>query len=231
MDAMDSCKRCGTCCRKGGPSLHAQDHALMEKGLLTHSDLVTLRKGELAFDPIQDQVLPLGNELIKIKGQGKSWVCRFLEPTHSCRIYDCRPVECQALLCWNTEQLEAVYNKDRLTRADLFTPESGLPAIIEEHEAKCPYSKVLELAEQSVAGKGNAVKELAALAEYDRSLRALLVQKAGAMVSELDLILGRDVLATLPALGLTLVRKDSKTYQVIRSKKQGMGPGRALWKP
>lgn len=204
---------------------------MVDKGLLNRTDLVTLRKGELAFDPIQDQVLPLGNEIIKIKGQGKSWVCRFLDTKHYCRIYDCRPVECQALFCWNTEQLEKIYDKDRLTRASLFPTESGMAAIIAEHEAKCPYSKVLELAEQSLDGKTNAIKDLAALAEYDRSLRALLVQKAGAMIDELDLILGRDVLATLPAMGLTLVRKDSKTYQVIRSKKQGLGPGRALWKP
>jgi len=228
---MDKCKRCGTCCRKGGPGLHLPDKELVAKGVLTRSDLVTLRKGELAHDPIQDQILPLSEEVIKIKGRGKSWVCRLLEPSQGCRIYDLRPVECQALYCWNTEKLEAIYAKDRLTRFDFIPPDSALGAIIVEHEAKCPYSRVRELIEPALAGKPDATRELAALAEYDRSIRALLVQRSTAKVEELDLIFGRDILATLPPLGLTLVRQDARTYKMIRSKKPGAGPGRALWKP
>lgn len=232
---MDKCKRCGTCCRKGGPALHVQDLELVSKGVLNRVDLVTLRRGEMAFDPILDEVIPLPGEVIKIKSKALSPGCRFLEPNgQGCMIYDIRPLECRSLYCWNTEGLEAIYDKDRLTRADLFPKQSGLGDIIAEHEAKCPITDVVRLAGEAVKTKGKphmeAIQALVALAEYDRSLRAVLVQKAGASLDELDVILGRAVLDILPAMGMRLERKDGKTYKVIRTKSAEWSPGRALWR-
>lgn len=232
---MDMCKRCGTCCRKGGPALHTQDMHLLEKSVLKRADLVTLRGGEMAYDPILDQVSQLPGEIIKIKNKGLSTSCRFLDPTgRDCMIYNVRPMECQVLFCWNTEQLESIYDKDRLTRADLFPASSGLGNIIAEHEAKCPIGEVVRLADEAVNAKGKAAtqaaQELVAKAEYDRSLRAVLVQKAGADMDELEVILGRAVLDILPSMGMRLERKDSKTYKIVRTKNAVWSPERALWK-
>ena len=55
---MSSCKRCGQCCRLGGPVLHKDDLSLLDRldapaketvpfGM---ADLVTLRTGELVRD-------------------------------------------------------------------------------------------------------------------------------------------------------------------------------------
>lgn len=46
-----SCRRCGTCCIKGGPSLHREDLPLVEEGRIRVQDLVCIRSGEMAYDP------------------------------------------------------------------------------------------------------------------------------------------------------------------------------------
>src|SRR4030042_7016650 len=73
----DSCIRCGTCCMKGGPALHQEDKNILLAGHVGHQHLVTIRKGELAFNPVSDKLEPVPRELIKVQGKGKGWTCCF----------------------------------------------------------------------------------------------------------------------------------------------------------
>ncbi len=50
------CIRCGTCCMKGGPVLHQQDKAILLEGYAGHQHLITLRKGEMAYDPVTNRL-------------------------------------------------------------------------------------------------------------------------------------------------------------------------------
>jgi len=59
------CIRCGTCCKKGGPSFHLADKHLIDKGIILSKYLFTIRKGELAYDNVRQELLPLSSELIK----------------------------------------------------------------------------------------------------------------------------------------------------------------------
>jgi Fe-S-cluster containining protein len=47
------CRRCGTCCEKGGPSLHREDRPLVDNGQIPVRHLFTIRRGELAQDNIK----------------------------------------------------------------------------------------------------------------------------------------------------------------------------------
>ena len=73
------CKLCWTCCKKGGPALHSQDLPLIEKGLLSVEDLITIRKGELVHNPGKNSIEPVKTEFLKIKGTKGSWACTFYD--------------------------------------------------------------------------------------------------------------------------------------------------------
>ena len=53
------CKRCGTCCREGGPALHRVDHDLVASGKIPLKDLYTIRKEELARDNVKGTLQPV----------------------------------------------------------------------------------------------------------------------------------------------------------------------------
>ena len=72
------CIRCGTCCEKGGPALHAEDKALVEAGRIHTRYLYTIRKGERVHDNVRNCLIPATSDIIKLKGKNQSWVCVFL---------------------------------------------------------------------------------------------------------------------------------------------------------
>lgn len=65
-----SCIRCGTCCKKGGPTLHHEDKAVLLAGQVGNRHLVTIRKGELVFDPRHEDLRPAEREMVKVRGKG-----------------------------------------------------------------------------------------------------------------------------------------------------------------
>ena len=74
------CYRCGICCQKGGPALHGQDLALVRGGQLPLGDLITIRCGELAYNPLSCTIEPVSEELVKIRGTGQEWCCCYYDP-------------------------------------------------------------------------------------------------------------------------------------------------------
>ncbi len=117
------CQRCGTCCRKGGPSLHFDDIDLIENGKLQLADIVTIRVGEFAINPLTNSAEPVASELLKINGAPGIWSCKFLlEPEIGCAIYADRPRQCRILKCWDTTDIAAyILAAETLCRADLLT--------------------------------------------------------------------------------------------------------------
>ena len=91
---ISECSRCGTCCLKGGPALHHEDKKILLAGYAGHQHLVTIRKGEMAFNPLRNILEPVKKELIKVKGKGDDWACYFYdEKEASCNIYENRFLE------------------------------------------------------------------------------------------------------------------------------------------
>lgn len=216
-----TCSRCGICCRKGGPALHEPDLELLEKKILGRGDLVTLRRGELALDPFKGDLVVLEQELIKIKGAGyeteHSWMCRlFDEDDNACRIYDARPIECQALECTAPDPLKDINKSPHLLREHLVQHGSGMWDIIQEHEVKCDFKTLGPVCEKIAKGNKALASELVAAVEYDRNLRAALVQKTGAKIEELDVLLGRALIVAVEAYGIQLERKGKGSYALKR---------------
>jgi Fe-S-cluster containining protein len=203
---ISECRRCGTCCKKGGPSFHRADKALIEKGVIHSKYLYTIRKGEMAYDNVKQCLEPVSSDIIKLKGKGESWTCiLFDEKQNACTIYENRPIECRALKCWDTEALEALYTRKRLNRKDLIADIEGLWSIIKDHQARCNYETIQKLMHAMNSGKGGVARQkLAEIIQFDIEIRKLVVSRGGLDVEMLDFLFGRPLKQTLKNLGLKM---------------------------
>jgi Fe-S-cluster containining protein len=206
MEIQTACRQCGTCCRKGGPSFHLEDRALIDDGRIQAKDLFTIRKGEPALENVQGKILPVITDIIKIKGKKGVWECLFLDrETSRCRIYANRPVECRALRCWDTREIETMYHRNRLTRRDLLQNVAGLWDLVEDHQRRCDYGII-----QGLAGKSGEVpdktsrKKLLEIVGFDTHIRILTTQQGGIDMALTDFLLGRPLSVTLPLMGIPI---------------------------
>lgn len=211
----NQCKQCGTCCRKGGPVLHREDLPLAEEGHISYENLVTIRKGEPIQHPLRPDVEPSEREMIKLAGQGGSWICHFLDTgTNHCRIYSHRPLECRLLKCWDTEDLETIIGRNTVKRRDILDSAHPLMALIAAHDTECPYEKVYDsLSEVSkVQKKKTALAELTALARRDIKIRE---QAAVQFKLSVDLELfffGRPLFMTMQSFDLEVLERHNELY-------------------
>ncbi|MGD2098035.1 MAG: YkgJ family cysteine cluster protein [Desulfobacterales bacterium] len=212
--AVATCQRCGTCCQKGGPSFHQADKALIETGEIPSKCLYTIRKGEMAYDNIKQCLEPVGSDIIKIKGKGNSWTCLFFDEAQAaCTIYDNRPIECRALKCWDTAELETLYAQKRLRREDLLADIKGLWELIKDHQQRCNYDTILALVKAIDSDKpGKARQKLVELIQFDNEIRKLVVSQGGLDADILDFLFGRPLNQTLNHFGLRVVQKGKKIY-------------------
>jgi Fe-S-cluster containining protein len=139
----NECKRCGTCCQKGGPVLHHEDKKILRAGHIGHKHLLTIRKGEVARNPVNDLLEPVHQELIKVRGKGEDWSCCFYnEKESSCSVYEHRLLECRLLKCWDPSEILSVIGRDTIIRADIINPDDPIIEVIKTHELECPYHEI-----------------------------------------------------------------------------------------
>jgi len=207
-----SCRQCGTCCEKGGPAFHIKDMHLIEKGIIPSRNLYTIRQGELARDNVTGQLIPVSTDIIKLKGKGNTWACVFYSPKgKSCEIYEHRPIECSALKCWDTEPFKAMYSKNYLTRERLLSSTRELWEIIQDHQVRCSYAKIIRFTNISETGeKEKTLKEIIDIIQYDISLRQVLVEKGGMDADTIDFLLGRPLVNTMKNYGFKVDVKEDK---------------------
>ncbi|UCD89078.1 MAG: YkgJ family cysteine cluster protein [Desulfobacterales bacterium] len=213
---ISECIRCGTCCKKGGPSLHHEDTVLIEKGLILSKYLFTIREGEMSYDNVTGQLIPASSDIIKIKGRKGSLTCVFFnEPESACTIYDKRPLECRILECWDTREIERVYAKTRLTRKHLVSTIAGLWDLIDDHQARCSYEKINRLLKMLGGdNKDDALKEILEMIQYDTQIREMTVQKGGLDPDIVDFLFGRPIKETIGMYGFKL-KKQGDAYRLI----------------
>ena len=205
--SISECRRCGVCCTKGGPAFHHADKALIEEGVIHSKCLYTIRKGEWAYDNIRKCLEPVSSDIIKIKGKNDSWTCVFFDEKQSaCAIYAKRPSECRALKCWDTRELEDLYDKKRLTREDLISEIQGLWSLIKDHQQRCNYEIIQKLVKaiNSKAGDASARLKLDEIIKFDTEIRKLVVSTAGLEPDMLDFLFGRPLTRTLKKMGLKI---------------------------
>lgn len=204
---VSGCKRCGTCCKKGGPSFHLEDKELIEEGIISSKFLYTIRKGEIAFDNVKERLVPVTSDIIKIKGIKNSWTCTFFdEKENGCSIYENRPIECRALKCWDTREIEQIYSKNRLTRKDLLSEIKGLWSLIEDHQSRCSYEKIKRFVDDLNGDKKDAAVEgINDIIQYDTHLRPLVVKKGSIDPDMLDFLFGRPLTETIKMFNIKQV--------------------------
>lgn len=185
------------------------------------SRLCTIRAGEQAYDQPLGRVLPLAQEIIKIKGRGDGrsaglggWACVFYDGrARACRIHENRPAECVALLCEDTRALSAIYHQNRLTRAALLGENHPALTVMAEHEALVPIGRIGELGAALRSGAedcAEAARELVIIAETDATFRRLFAERIGIGPEYHDFFLGRGAAALFSGAGVAL-RTDVRT--------------------
>jgi Fe-S-cluster containining protein len=207
-EANERCLRCGTCCEKGGPSFHIQDRHLIEDGTIHTRYLYTIRKGEFVHDNVQGQLKPANSDIIKIKGKSPSWECVFFQKRDkSCSIYDHRPLECRLLKCWDTRDIEAVYEKDRLTRRDILAGIEGLWELVADHEKQCAHDAVNRAIRDFHGAFDKQAREaIAGAVQYDSAIRELVLENGNVAPDMIDFLFGRPLMVVLKSAGYTMNR-------------------------
>ncbi len=203
--ALNACRRCGTCCEKGGAVLRHRDLPLLER--IPMSDVVCLRRGELAFDPRTEALEPLSAEMLKLQGKDRGWECvYFLPQAKSCSIYEHRPVECRALFCGDTSRALRVMAEPALSREHIVSRDSGLWACIEEHERDFSVAEAMHLVEEGAGSATSIHPGLDNLIRREMHYRNALGARAQASDRDLWAYLGRPLWLVLLPLNPLLSR-------------------------
>ncbi len=211
-EAASGCRRCGTCCRKGGPALHAEDVELVKNGVIGIESLFTIRAGERVHDNVRGRVVSLHTEIVKIKGQNDSWTCRFYNADAAgCRIYAHRPLECRALACWDPSELERIYQRGRITREDLIGSIRGLWDLVQTHESRCSQEKLAGMISRLTTPLDSSLTDaICECIAHDRHLRQLTVEKSGIAPALLDFLFGRPLQETVKTYGFTVIQSEER---------------------
>lgn len=201
-----TCHRCGTCCRKGGPTLHIDDRPLVEQGRILLKDLFTIRTGEMAHDNVRGELIPVTTDHIKLKGRGDQWTCcHYDETSGGCSEYENRPLECRRLKCWDTIELEKIYGQELLGREDLLADVEGLWDLVSDHQQRCSYERARKLMNRLDGdSRISARRELLQMIQYDIEIRRLVAEKGGPGAEMVEFLFGRPMSDTLKAEGLNL---------------------------
>ena len=223
------CRCCGTCCRKGGPALHIEDREWVTSGTIPLAALMTIRRHEPSYDNVIGRLVPAATDIIKVKAHSaQRQACRFyrFDPP-GCSIYAQRPLECHALQCWDTRDIEAIYQRDRLTRQHLLAGHADIWDLIVEHETRCNYWRLARLAKQVHKDKNSATASdsMLAMIRYDQSLRDTVKESTGLRADLLDFLFGRPLTFTLVLFDLQLVKSSTSGSYAFRPRWQGAAKG------
>ncbi len=213
------CERCGECCINGSPTLHLSDFKLFEENIVTLNNVYTLRKGELIYDNIGEELDYLKEETIKIKEIPGVKTCIFYgSENRDCKIYDTRPYQCVYFECWNPKKFFETLSEEKLSRGDLFGKVPAIREFVEAHEERCGYRKLEELFDKTQEGSEEAAGEILEILEYDTHIRPFIVEKLNVPAESTDLIFGRPLAETVKMFGYKVEKDDEGNYCLMVDK-------------
>jgi Fe-S-cluster containining protein len=200
---IESCIRCGTCCEKGGPTLHSEDRIFLQNGTLKPTHLFTLRAGELAYHHLKERLIELSDEMIKIKSTDGSSACIFYDAEQkACSIYEDRPLECRVLKCWDTKDVEELFMQDLLSRLDLCPKGSTIAELISAYERSFSPGRLYGLLSEAGSQEGaqQTNPEIERMVSTDEAFRQKVVEALGLKEDELEFFFGRPVKALVAGI-------------------------------
>ncbi len=200
-----ACNRCGSCCKQGGPALHSQDRSLITDGYLALADIITVRRGELALQPLVEAPQPVEQEFLKLQGRGSDWCCKFYDhEAAGCAIYTHRPMACGLLDCTHPDELLAIAGRDLLNRFDLLNTDDPLLPLVNLHEGHCPCPDLAALPEQLAGDKQGKISELTRLVQLDLGIRDKASREFGLSVEQELFYFGRPLFQLLQLVGFSV---------------------------
>ncbi|MCG6918576.1 MAG: YkgJ family cysteine cluster protein [Deltaproteobacteria bacterium] len=211
------CLRCGECCLHGSPSLHLEDTDLVIQGILSPQDLYTLRKGERAKLNAEGKLGMVQQEAIKIREKPENGQCIFYsEQDRECAIYQHRPLQCKLQACWDPESLNMLLHMEKLSRRYLLEGDEAKLKLIHVHDERCSPEELdnaFSIIDQG--GDEAALDRILEILRYDTALRAVLTEKGGFRVEELDFFFGRSIQEIVGAYGMRVDRHEDGTYHLV----------------
>ena len=194
------CIRCGQCCSSGSPALLAQEAEAVRPGGVFHRKAYTIRAGEPVVDNVAGGADLARQELIKPLDPGG--VCIQFDQNRGCKVYDHRPAQCRALACWEEMDRAPEFQGPFLDRAAALEGRQLMLDYAAAHQARCPSSRIVELARAGLEGDKSAMVGLEEMIAFDLHTRLFAKEKGHLEEEELDLVLGRPVAVILKPLGL-----------------------------
>lgn len=184
----------------------------MAKGLIKTEDVYTIRKGELVYDNVKDEMILTDSEVIKLRENKENSGCIYYDDGgKACLIYDHRPAQCAALACWDTTQFMEVYNSPKATRKDMVT-DKILLGLIEEHERRCGYHALETLVKAIEVEGEKAVNKIIESLKFDYNLRPFITKKLGIDPKAMDFMFGRPLTETIIMFGLKVTRDPDNCF-------------------
>jgi len=197
-----------------------QDRYLIESGIISFDDIVTIRKGELARNPVSDQLEPVRQEFLKINGKGPDWSCRFfVKSSSSCKIYDHRPIACELFKCWDTKDVLSITGRDLLNRFSFITDDSPVFSLIKlyEREFPCPDIEDIAFRLQSSPQHRDILNQLKSLMNLDISLRFRAIHHHNLTISKELFCFGRPLFKVLSPLGVSVKEESGELFLQYRT--------------
>jgi Fe-S-cluster containining protein len=204
---ISECRRCGTCCLKGGPVLHHEDKRILRSGHAGYEHLMTIRKGETAYNPVSGRLECVPNEIVKVADTGEDQSCCFYRGKDAlCGIYEQRFLECRLLKCWDTSEIERIIGRGTIVRSDVINANDPIMGIIAEHERECPAYEMESLVAALPSGKDRKkiFDSLNLLMRRDMELRSYAVSEMGLRAEYELFIFGRPMHKLLSDRGLAV---------------------------
>lgn len=207
-EVLPACVQCGTCCRKGSPSLQLEDLELLQAGRIPWNQLVTLRRGEPVQSPFDRKPFFLLDERIKMRERADTQECVFFNAdTCLCAIYADRPVQCRAQACWDPAPAQDLAKQPYLTRRDIFKSVDLLLEIILEHDKRCSFRKLNDAFDRLIETKGETVGEVLEILSYEEHFRNFIGEKLKVPSDQVELVFGRSLTDLVPLFGFRVIEE------------------------
>ncbi len=197
--------------------MHREDMNVLRLNHEVYKHLVTIRRGELTYNPVSRKVEPAFMEMVKVAGSGEAIECFYYrQDDFSCGIYENRFLECRLLKCWKPAAVLSVMGKDTILRSDVINQGDPVMQIIETHERECSLAEMAALIDEASYGEDGkrALGKLTELARRDMEIRARAIEVSGLKPEYELFVFGRPVWKILENAGLT-----------VRTRKLTNGPG------
>jgi Fe-S-cluster containining protein len=199
------------------PTLQVEDVPLIVDGVIERRSLYTIRAGELVYDNIHNELKVADREIIKLREMEEGGGCIYYhEGERACRIYDYRPIQCRALVCWNENEFMAAYGRPKSVRRDIIQ-DTILLALIGEHDKRCSYRLLEDCVKQIEPEGERAIERILEIMKFDYHFRPFVSEKVGIDLGEMDFFFGRPLIHTIKMFGLEVIREpDGSFYLTVR---------------